>query len=128
MNTHQDATSVPSNSLEGLQMYLEHEREIARTRKSEEGFTFALMVLDNYQRQMEALDKMARSIEVPFTTPVEEREPELDVATLRHVARTMREAIGDEIPVGPAQTGAFTVTRSWAAWMDEQAALRMRRL
>lgn len=47
---------------------------------------------------------------------------ELDADTLQEIARMMRETIAGEIPVGPAQTGAFNVTVSWAAWMDQQAA------
>ncbi|MGP5376355.1 hypothetical protein ACTXM8_10220 [Brachybacterium alimentarium] len=43
--------------------------------------------------------------------------------TLREIAATMRSTIKDEIPTGPAQTGAFNVTLSWAKWLDDQAAL-----
>lgn len=52
----------------------------------------------------------------------EDKPIELDPDTLQEVARMMRETIEGEIPVGPAQTGAFNVTLSWAAWMDQQAA------
>ena len=46
---------------------------------------------------------------------------EMDPTTLKEIARIMRETIGQEIPVGPAQTGAFNVTISWAEWLDQQA-------
>ena len=47
---------------------------------------------------------------------------ELDPDTLFEVARIMRETIGTEIPVGPAQTGSFNATLTWAQWLDKQAA------
>lgn len=46
----------------------------------------------------------------------------LDPDTLTEIARIMRETIGEEIPVGPAQTGSFNATLTWAMWLDQQAA------
>lgn len=46
----------------------------------------------------------------------------LDPATLRAVAQIMRDSI-DEIPLGPAQTGAFNATIGWADWCEQQATL-----
>lgn len=46
----------------------------------------------------------------------------LDPATLDEVARIMRKTVGSEIPVGPAQTGSFNATLTWARWLDQQAA------
>lgn len=46
----------------------------------------------------------------------------LDPTTLRETARIMRATIGEEIPTGPAQTGAFNATITWAQWCDQQAA------
>lgn len=43
-------------------------------------------------------------------------------ATLRAIAQTMRDSIRNEIPVGPAQTGAFNATATWAKWCEQQAA------
>lgn len=45
----------------------------------------------------------------------------LDPATLDEVARIMRLTIGEEIPTGPAQKGAFSATLTWATWCEEQA-------
>ena len=52
----------------------------------------------------------------------EDQPVALDPDTLREVAKIMRSTIEDEVPVGPAMTGAFNVTASWAKWMDDQAA------
>lgn len=54
----------------------------------------------------------------------DDKPVEMDPATLKEVARIMREAIGEEIPVGPAQTGSFNATLTWAQWLDKQAAQR----
>lgn len=56
------------------------------------------------------------------TPPQPDVPVELDPDTLREVAKTMRSTLKDEIPVGPAMTGAFNVTASWAKWLDDQAA------
>lgn len=53
---------------------------------------------------------------------------EMDAATMTEIAKIMRRTIGDEIPVGPAQTGAFNNTLSWAAWLDQQVAQKRGRL
>lgn len=57
-----------------------------------------------------------------MNTENDDKPVEMDPATLREVARIMRETIGQEIPVGPAQTGSFNATLTWAAWLDKQAA------
>lgn len=49
---------------------------------------------------------------------------ELDADTMAEIARIMRETIGTEIPVGPAQTGSFNATLTWAQWLDKKAAER----
>ena len=54
----------------------------------------------------------------------DDKPVEMDPATLKEVARIMRETIGQEIPVGPAQTGSFNATLTWAQWLDKQAAQR----
>lgn len=46
----------------------------------------------------------------------------MDADTMSEIARIMRETIGEEIPVGPAQTGSFNATLTWATWLDKQAA------
>lgn len=54
----------------------------------------------------------------------DDKPVELDPDTLSEVARIMRETIGTEIPVGPAQTGSFNATLTWAMWLDKKAAER----
>ena len=58
----------------------------------------------------------------------DDKPVEMDPATLKEVARIMREAIGEEMPLGPAQTGSFNATLSWAAWLDQQAERKRRDL
>lgn len=59
-----------------------------------------------------------------MATENDDKPIELDPDTLFEIARIMRETIGEEIPVGPAQIGSFNATLTWAQWLDQQAAQR----